>query len=200
MRALPLLLCAATGAIAARGGKAVVDGTSGSGGQAGSSTTTTHTITSTTTSTGSGGHGACPAPFFGTGSICDSPGAMCELELSCCGQHAVCQNGTWQDDGAYCQLDCPIACGPAQFGCVTGALCVVAETDVGIGYLCAADPGGGTPSCDCTGSVCPGYLSCMNASGDSVHCACPVIAPAPRRRAAPCRSSKLSRRGSLSRR
>jgi hypothetical protein len=174
MRTFSFVLLAEAVAVAACGGKAVVDGTSGGGGQTGASTTTsTHTITSTTTSTGSGGSGSCPDPFFGIGSMCTSPGATCELELSCCGQHAICQNGTWQNGGPYCQQDCPTPCGSGAFGCVAGALCVVAETDIGTGYLCAANPCSAAPSCACAGSVCPSYLSCMNVSGNSVSCACP---------------------------
>jgi hypothetical protein len=171
MTSLQGVLWAAGFCIAGCGGKAVIDGWNGAGGEGGSSTTTA----STTTTTGTGGASSCPEPFPALGAPCYTPQLTCALELACCGAHGLCWNGTWINAGPYCSEDCATFCGSSLFGCLDGALCVIESTgSTVVGYRCAANPCSGPPSCDCAAAVCQANNHvCTSVSNTTVSCASP---------------------------
>ena len=83
------------------------------------------------------------------------------MALACCGGHATCTNGFWTYQENLCGLACGMSCGPDEFTCAEGAVCValIGETTT---YLCEEDPcAGALLSCSCAASLC-GSLMCNN--------------------------------------
>lgn len=176
------LFTVALGALAACGGKVVVDGTGGAGGTGGTggmftssgcldctttttTTATTTTTTTSTTSTSSSGNPACPDPFPGIFTKCDVEGMECPIPLACCGGDALCKGGFWQYIGPFCDQPCAPDCGPDGFACTPGAVCVAHIGPITT-YQCEKDPCPNGLACSCAEPLCAEQMmSCNNIQG-----------------------------------
>jgi hypothetical protein len=111
----------------------------------------------------------------GIGGPCNQPGVECYVSHSCCGEHAVCQNGMWlpSPNGPFCNHPCN-PCGPDMpFACDPGNLCVDHNFGGNHTYVCAHDPC--PPSqlnCSCAQSVCQmgTVMDCAMAAQNTVTC------------------------------
>jgi hypothetical protein len=174
--------------LVACGGKVVVDSGDGAGGEGGGATTSSSSSSgptsssvsasssvgsSSSSSSSTGGGGGCPDPFPGIQAPCDQEGAVCAVPGACCSGNAVCKGGLWTSEGTLCNMAC-IDCGPNNFACVLGNVCVV-ELSFSTVYKCAPDPCVGGPlKCSCAKDVCAadGY-TCNNTSSTQIFCDCP---------------------------
>ena len=176
-------------ALVACGGNVVVEASGGAGGEGGGAPTSSSSVSSgPTSSSGSAsssvgsssvasssstGGGGCPEPFPGIQAPCAEEGAVCPVPGACCGGQAVCKGGLWTSEGPFCNMPC-IDCGPSNFACVVGNVCVV-ELSFSTVYKCAPDPCVGGPlKCSCAKDLCAadGY-TCNNTSSTQVFCDCP---------------------------
>jgi hypothetical protein len=166
-------------ALAACGGRVVVDGAPGEGGAGGrpgvavsaqavavsaqavsaQAVSAQATSASASSSAGSAGGGiTCGGdPFPGIGAACDIPPKDCAVPFACCMAEAHCKQGTWQINSLSCQPnDCVVSCQPGGFfgfNCVAGAVCVERTTDKTT-YQCRKNPCAGPLDCACAQPYC----------------------------------------------
>jgi hypothetical protein len=194
IRWFPVAAAAALLSPLACGGKVVVDGNPGSGGSGGSggnggnggttsSVSSSDSVSSSVSSTVSvsvsssvttGTGGGCPMPFPGVEAHCDIDGQMCNAPLGCCGGQVICKGGFWSYTGALCNMPCTLPCGPNNFACQVGAVCVayIGKTTT---YQCEPDPCNGMLNCGCAEQLCEQQpiFKCNNVQdGFKVLCDC----------------------------
>jgi hypothetical protein len=169
MRALLPCACLFFISLTACGGKVVVDagsgGAGGSGGAPSSSITSSSAIVASssivssssnvTASVSSSGTGVtCPDPFPGIEAPCPVEGQVCTAPLACCGGKAQCTNGFWKYSGDLCQQPCTPPCGPDNFACLPGTVCVAYIGKITT-YQCEKAPcAPGGIDCGCAAPLC----------------------------------------------
>lgn len=170
-------LPAGTGGGGGSGGAASSSGTSSTGGASSSSASSTTSSSSTTassagsSSSSTGGTG-CPDPFPGIYATCDQEGLKCSVPFSCCGGVSFCKNGFWQYAGAPdCGEPCTPDCGPDDFTCQAGTLCVAYIGPVTT-YQCRVNPCFQGVSCGCAGPLCEEQMMTCNNIQDGYKVLC----------------------------
>ena len=173
------VVLASVACLTACGAKVVVDGTGGMVGTGGSpSTTGPESTVSTgttpmTTVTSSGTGVSCPDPFPGIEASCDQEGQVCQVPGACCEGSAICKGGFWQFNGPLCDMPCGGDCGPGDFSCAVGKLCVTLLGKITT-YQCADSPCDAGLDCSCAAPLCEAEgLICNNIQdGFKVLCDC----------------------------